>query len=305
MRRVIVMGNPKFIVIDLSNGELSSVVNAGVIVRSEIPTPWRGALRLHEAGLAAGENTRDEASSRLVAMGLTCSSVQEWCGVPRSTGAQSAAGQSAFTLQKAALIPRWRDTAEMLMAELNPVLVTDAAREIKAPPGLSFLYPVKIKDTQLQYLLLSLRAELEEGCPAGRLFGESLATTLAVHLVCRYAVFPGKIVEYRGGLPVWRLRSVVDYIEAHLGEEVTLRQLAELAHMSKYYFGHLFKQSTGLSPHQFFLRQRIAKAKSLLVDDRLSLVEISHSVGFASQTHFTTVFRKLVGTTPLAYRNRR
>src|SRR5439155_150016 len=170
------------------------------------------------------------------------------------------------------------DTTAILMAELNPVLVTDAAREIKAPPNIRFLYPDKIRDTQLQYLLLSLRAELEEGFPAGRLFGESLATTLAVHLVQRYAAFPGKIVEYRGGLPVWRLRSVVDYIEAHLGKEITLRQLAELAQMSQYHFGHSFKQSTGLSPHQFVLHRRIAKAKTLLVDD-LSLGEISRTLG--------------------------
>src|SRR5439155_6763528 len=133
---------------------------------SEIETPWRGALRLYEVDLAAGENTRKEASSGLVVLGLPGSIAQKWRGVPRSTGAQSAASQPAVTLQKAALIPRWRDTAAILMAELNPVLVTDAAREIKAPPNIRFLYPDKIRDTQLQYLLLSLRAELEEGFPA-------------------------------------------------------------------------------------------------------------------------------------------
>src|SRR5437870_4568186 len=105
------MVNSKFIVVDLSHGELSSVVNAGVIIRSEIETPWRGALRLYEVDLAAGENIRKEASSGLVVLGLPGSIAQKWRGVPRSTGAQSAASQPGVTLQKAALIPRWRDTA--------------------------------------------------------------------------------------------------------------------------------------------------------------------------------------------------
>jgi AraC family transcriptional regulator len=149
-----------------------------------------------------------------------------------------------------------------------------------------------------------MRAEVDEGCPGGRMFGESLATTLAVHLMRRYAVFPGKLELNRQGLPERRLRAVVDYIEAHLSEDVTLGQLANLAHMSQFHLGHLFKQSTGLSPHQYLLRRRIAKAKTLLATGKLALAEISCMLGFASQTHFTTVFRKFAGITPLAYRNK-
>jgi len=119
----------------------------------------------------------------------------------------------------------------------------------------------------------------------------------------RYAVFPGSRVKYPHGLPARRLRAVVAYIQTHLGDKVNLRQLAEMAEMSPFHFGHLFKQSTGVSPYQFVVRQRIAKAKDLLVDSKLPLAHIGYTLGFASQTHFTTTFRKFEGTTPLAYRN--
>lgn len=108
--------------------------------------------------------------------------------------------------------------------------------------------------------------------------------------------------EHRGGLSPGRLRVVMDYIEAHLHEKVSLRRMAELIRMSPYHFGRLFKQSTGLSPHQYFLEQRILKARELLADQRLAITEISQRLGFGSRAHFTTAFRKRVGTTPREYR---
>jgi AraC family transcriptional regulator len=93
-------------------------------------------------------------------------------------------------------------------------------------------------------------------------------------------------------------------MESHLNESLSVRKLAGLAKMSPYHFGRLFKQSTGLSPHQYLLQLRIAKAKELLEDRGLSLAEISSRLGFASRAHFTTVFRKRVGTPPKEFRLR-
>jgi AraC family transcriptional regulator len=104
------------------------------------------------------------------------------------------------------------------------------------------------------------------------------------------------------GMSPGRLRVVTGYIEAHLHEKVSLRRMAELARMSPYHLGHLFKLSTGLSPHQYVLERRIMKAKELLADNRLAITEISKRLGFSSRAHFTTAFRKRVGTTPREYR---
>ncbi len=113
------------------------------------------------------------------------------------------------------------------------------------------------------------------------------------------------LVEQRGGLTPARLRHVKNYIHSHLNEELSLRELAKLAQLSPYHFGRLFKQSTGLSPHQFVMRQRIAKGRELLAEEYLSIAEIGDQLGFASQSHFTTVFRNLAGTTPSRYRQKK
>ena len=95
---------------------------------------------------------------------------------------------------------------------------------------------------------------------------------------------------------------MLDYIEAHLGEDTSLRQLAELARLSPDHFATLFRQSIGLPPHRYVLERRIARAKELLAGDQLSFAEIGYALGYTSQPHFITMFRKLTGITPGGYR---
>lgn len=153
--------------------------------------------------------------------------------------------------------------------------------------------------------MLALRAELRAGCPSGQLYGEALATALAVLLLRHCAIVPAARVDDHprgGGLPAARLRRVLDHVEAHLSEDNSLRGLAALAGLSPRHFAAFFRQSTGLLPHQYVLRRRIDRAKELLPDPRPSTAEVSYALGFPSQAHFTTMFRKLTGTTPQAYR---
>ncbi len=103
------------------------------------------------------------------------------------------------------------------------------------------------------------------------------------------------------GLPRASLQRVLEHMRIHLDQDLSVPALAAVAHMSPFYFSRLFKQSTGLSPHQYLLRQRIRRAKELLADGRRRVAEVSYELGFPHQSHFTTVFRKLVGMTPRAY----
>jgi AraC family transcriptional regulator len=143
------------------------------------------------------------------------------------------------------------------------------------------------------------------GCPGGRLYGEALATDLAVHLLQHYAVCSPELRSYRGGLPQVRLRRVLEYMQDHLDQELSLMALAAVAQMSPYYFSRLFKQSTGLSPHQYLLWQRMEHAKHLLSDSRRTIAEVSDALGFPHQSHFATTFHTLVGMTPGEYRRQR
>jgi AraC family transcriptional regulator len=111
-------------------------------------------------------------------------------------------------------------------------------------------------------------------------------------------------IQHRGGLPPMRLRRVLEYIDDHIGSTIRLGTLAAIVHLSPNHFAVGFKASIGCPPHRYILRRRIAKAKELLADKRIPLAEIAYVLGFPSQAHFTTTFRKLAGSTPGAYRNR-
>jgi AraC family transcriptional regulator len=109
-------------------------------------------------------------------------------------------------------------------------------------------------------------------------------------------------VVSRGGLASWQRRAVVDYIEAHLGEQVCLVTLAELVRLSLHHFCRAFKQSFGIPAHQYQVQRRMEVAKLLLADGTTSITEIALSLGYAQTSSFSNAFRKTTGWTPTVYR---
>jgi AraC family transcriptional regulator len=95
---------------------------------------------------------------------------------------------------------------------------------------------------------------------------------------------------------------VTEYIQQNLDKDLTLAELAAVVYMSPYHFARLFKCSTGVPPHRFVVRQRIARASAFLATQDLPIARISQMVGFRTPSHFTTVFRRVLGITPGAYR---
>ncbi len=106
------------------------------------------------------------------------------------------------------------------------------------------------------------------------------------------------------GLCKWRLKRAKDYMEANLGESVSLADVAAAAGLSRMHFAARFRDATGLRPHEYLLRRRIERARELLLHSRLPLVEIAFEVGFKTQAHFTTVFARFAGETPNVWRQR-
>ena len=115
----------------------------------------------------------------------------------------------------------------------------------------------------------------------------------------------GRAVRARGdigSLPSCRLRRVTEYIQQNLDKDLTLAELAAVVCMSPYHFARLFRCSTGVPPHRFVVRQRIARARAVLTTPELSIAQISRMVGFGTPSHFTTVFHRVTGVTPRGYR---
>jgi AraC family transcriptional regulator len=158
-----------------------------------------------------------------------------------------------------------------------------------------------LEDAQLEHLLRALLAVAQDGSCADALLGELLVNAVCVRLAS-YAVSKLKIVPRRGGLPAARLKRVLEYIDANLGENITLSELAGVVNMSLYYFAVLFRQSTGLSPHRYVLNQRVERAKELLRDPKLSVLDVSMNVGFEHQNNFARAFRRVIGASPTQFR---
>jgi AraC family transcriptional regulator len=106
----------------------------------------------------------------------------------------------------------------------------------------------------------------------------------------------------RGGLASWQKRAVVEYIEAHLAEQISLLKLAELTRLSLHHFCRAFKQSFGIPAHQYHVLRRMEVAKLLLADRATSVTDIALSVGYAQTSSFSNAFRKTTGWTPTVYR---
>jgi AraC family transcriptional regulator len=103
-------------------------------------------------------------------------------------------------------------------------------------------------------------------------------------------------------LQKWRLKRVVEYVDIHLSSKIRLADLAAVAGLSRMHFASQFRAATGLRPHEFLLRRRVRRAEELLRDSTITIVEIAMTVGFQTQAHFTTVFKRFAGCTPRHWR---
>jgi AraC family transcriptional regulator len=161
-----------------------------------------------------------------------------------------------------------------------------------------------LRDRHIQSLMLAMHADLEDGSPAGPLYGESLGLTLGLYLIRRYSSRTrSNSAQLTGGMPTARLNRVLDFINQNFAQDLRLWELAELAGMSPHYFCELFKASTGMTAYQYVLQCRIERAKRYLRDPELSVGDAGVAAGFSDQSQFTKVFRRKVGVTPVKFRS--
>ena len=195
---------------------------------------------------------------------------------------------------------RVQQETELAVIWLPAPLIARTAHELTPHGSAEIADSNALQDHLLRHLCLSLLTEVRQSHPPARLYVDAVANLLAAHLVRHHSV-GGAVVHETGGLSPRALRRVTDYIREHLDQDISLADLASIAHLSESRFGFLFRQSTGLSAYQYLLTRRIERAKDLLCVGRLSVGEIALQVGFCDQSQFTRQFRKRVGVTPKAY----
>jgi AraC family transcriptional regulator len=157
-------------------------------------------------------------------------------------------------------------------------------------------------DARVGALAATLNAERVAGFPSGRLFLDSVEQALAVALVNGYAGRDRSVQTHRGGLGSARLRRIKEFVDAKIEDELTLCEMAQAVELSTAHFSRMFRKSTGETPHQFLLRQRVERAKEMLRSADARVMDVAVACGFKTQQHFAQVFRDVCGASPTEYR---
>jgi AraC family transcriptional regulator len=189
--------------------------------------------------------------------------------------------------------------ANVLFLTLDTVFVSRVAEEMAVDADrIELIEQRRGTDPTLHHIAMALRAGVQSGAALDRIYGEGLATALAVHLLREYgAAVRGPKRQY-GGLPRAKLVRAVEYIQDQLDTDLTVSGIAQAVGISPYYFTRLFKESTGQSPHQYVIEARVRKAKELLISGKFTICETAFRVGFVDQSHLTRHFKRVFGLPP-------
>jgi AraC family transcriptional regulator len=160
----------------------------------------------------------------------------------------------------------------------------------------------KFADSRLSAMVAAAHAEMVAGFPSGRLFLDSLEQAMAVTLVNGHAVRHRPVQIYRGGLGSARLRRIKELVDAKMEGDLSLEEMAQAVGLSTAHFARMFRKSTGGTPHQFVLRQRLERAKGMLRAPDARVLDVALACGFKTQQHFAQVFRGVWGVSPTEYR---
>jgi len=189
---------------------------------------------------------------------------------------------------------------ERLLLRISDAALTAAREGVSGAVELG--HWCKIVDVRLAALVRAVNAERIAGFPSGRLFLDSIEQAIAAALVDAYASKSRSARPLRGGLGPARLRTITELVHAKMEGELTLIEMAQSVELSPAHFSRMFRQSTGETPHQFVLRNRIERAKEMLRAPEARILDVAVACGFKTQQHFARVFRHVCGTSPREYR---
>ena len=218
----------------------------------------------------------------------------------RKTIFSAPVGTMEIVPASADLYAQWKDAKECLLVALPPEQLSQLA-------GLEFeredfeLLPLATGHVDQKALMLAhlIREEFQNSRSPNHLYFDSLLTVFSTHLLRNYSSFRDRPAPRpRGGLSPRARRDVEDYIRAHIGESLSVNQLAQIADLSPSHFLRAFKQTIGRAPYKYVLATRLKQAERLVVSTDMELAEIAKITGFSSHSHMTSLMRRNKLTTP-------
>lgn len=194
-----------------------------------------------------------------------------------------------------------RDT--VLVLSMTPELLSTVAQDLDVNPDtLEIRNLFQVRDTQLESIGWALKNEMECGYPSGRVYLDSLAVSVAARLIRCHSSISREPEWPNGRLSGRRLKDVLSYIEDNLNQSISLGDIAAVAGLSVSHFKSLFREALGVPTHQYLIRRRVERAKTLLGQGKLTISQIAFETGFAHQSHLARHMRRLLGVSPKTLR---
>jgi len=272
-------------------------------VLSSVQAPWQG-VRVEQFNGGPCEVSGEAPLNHLVAVQLEQPAEIDWGPVGQSRTVQILPGQVSFHPAFTPITARTRDTRDFILVALDPSFVLCAALESFPSDRFEFVQRTAVSDPLVRSLALALHAEVSTGCPGGRWYGESLAHTLALHLLRHYSAQTPAAPSSNGGLAPNQLRRALELIHARYAEDLSLDAVASVAGLSPFHFARQFKKSVGVAPHQYLIRRRLDRARELILTTDTDIAQIALQTGFYDQSHFAAHFKRAYGVTPRQIRRR-
>ena len=200
---------------------------------------------------------------------------------------------------------RWTAPSERLILSINQEKLADLSRQLGASRAPEFRQNWAFRDPAIQHLMTEMGRETRAGWPLGTLYADLLVTGLETQLLKAHAADPLRTPSLKGGLSLPRLKRAMDYVNTNLANDIHLDAIARELDLSPSHFAHEFRNSTGRTPYQYLIDQRIAKAMQLLRETKSTVQYIAAVSGFSSPVNFVRTFRQRVGITPQTWRKNR
>jgi len=247
--------------------------------------------------------------------------------IVRTTGGDRA--EHALTPGCVAIVPahtpvnwRWSTRISLSVLSMDPDFLDRVAESVFGLRSRDYrlLLAERTHDTAIANIAAVLAREALRGGAGSVLYADSLANMLAVHLLRHYArsaggdalgastldaIAPAEAsAGRRSGRAPRAVSEALAFIHDNYARELSLTDIANAVHLSRFHLARLFKQSLGVSPHQYLIRLRVNNAGWLLsaAPDERSVAEVATAVGFADQSHLTRHFKRVNGITPSQFR---
>jgi len=262
---------------------------------------WKGVL-LERHVVRPGEVPEHEHPDLCLHLQLTGDAEYEWWSEGKNQVEHTRPGSLILLPPGTRDRLEWRRPSKRLILSVKNNGLADLAQELGAVRTPEFEEHWSLFDPTLGNVVTEMGNEAQRNWPLGTLYADLLVMGLETQLLRRHSTVHIQKRTFQGGLTMPRLRRAMEYMNANLAEDLGLEKIAQELNLSSYHFAREFRSSTGQTPYQYLLDQRMAKARNLLRTTKWPVQYVSALTGFRSSVNFVRTFRQRVGQTPDAWR---